>query len=174
MLTPQFPENEPQRMAALNSLDVLFTPSEERFDRITRLASKLLGTPIALVSLIADKCQWFKSVHGLDATETPREVSFCGHAILGDNTFVVENAAQDPRFSDNPVVTGDPNVRFYAGHPLHSQDGSRVGTLCVIDRTPRKLTLEQMEVLRDLAALVETELQRGQLSETQRDLIRKR
>ncbi len=174
MLTPTFPENEAQRMAALRSLDVMFTPSEERFDRITRIASRLLGTPIALVSLVADKCQWFKSVQGLDATETSREISFCGHAILGDKTFVVENATQDPRFADNPLVTGDPNIRFYAGHPLHTQDGSRVGTLCVIDRQPRKFTPEQLEVLRDLAALVETELQRGQMSETQRDLIRER
>ncbi len=161
-------------MAALRATDLLFTPSEERFDRITRLASRLLGTPIALVSLVADKCQWFKSAQGLDATETPREVSFCGHAILGEKTFVVENATRDPRFADNPLVTSDPNIRFYAGHPLHASDGSRVGTLCVIDRNPRKFTPEQLEVLRDLAALVETELQRGQLSETQSDLLRER
>jgi diguanylate cyclase (GGDEF)-like protein len=174
MLKPDFPENETQRMAALRSTDLLFTPSEERFDRITRLASRLLGTPIALVSLVADKCQWFKSAQGLDASETSREVSFCGHAILGEKTFVVENAALDPRFSDNPLVTSDPRIRFYAGHPLHTSDGSRVGTLCVIDRNPRQFTSEQLDVLRDLAALVETELQRGQLSETQRDLIRER
>lgn len=174
MLKPDFPKNETQRMAALRSTDLLFTPSEERFDRITRLASRLLGTPIALVSLVADKCQWFKSAHGLDAMETSREISFCGHAILGEETFVVENAALDPRFSDNPLVTGDPRISFYAGHPLHTTDGSRVGTLCVIDRNPRQFTSEQLEVLRDLAALVETELQRGQLSETQRVLIRER
>ena len=174
MQVPAFPENEALRMSALRATDMLFTPAEERFDRITRLASRLLGTPIALVSLVADKCQWFKSAQGLAATETSREVSFCGHAILGDETFVVENATQDARFSGNPLVTGDPNIRFYAGHPLHTADGSRVGTLCVLDRSPRKLSVEQREVLRDLAALVETELQRGQLSETQRDLIRER
>ncbi len=174
MQAPPFPENEVKRMAALRSTDLLFTPSEERFDRITRLASRLLGTPIALVSLVADKCQWFKSAQGLDATETPREVSFCGHAILGEQTLVVENAAHDPRFADNPLVTGEPNIRFYAGHPLHTADGSSVGTLCVIDRNPRKFTQEQLEVLRDLAALVETELQRGQLSEVQRALVRER
>lgn len=174
MLEPALPENEVQRLAALRSTDQLFTPSEERFDRITRLASRLLGTPIALVSLVADKCQWFKSAQGLDVTETPREISFCGHAILGEETFVVEDAARDLRFSDNPLVTGNPNIRFYAGHPLHTSDGSRVGTLCVIDRNPRKFTPEQLEVLRDLAALVETELQRGQMSETQRDLVRER
>lgn len=174
MQAPRFPDDEARRMAALRSTGLLFTPSEERFDRITRLASRLLGTPIALVSLVADKCQWFKSAQGLDATETPREISFCGHAILGEDTFVVENAMDDPRFSDNPLVTSDPNIRFYAGHPLRTEDGSRVGTLCVIDRTPRKFTSEQMEVLRDLAALVETELQRGQMSQTQHDLMRER
>ena len=174
MQEPKFPGNETQRMAALRATDLLFTPSEERFDRITRLASRLLGTPIALVSLVADKCQWFKSAQGLDAAETPREISFCGHAIFGEETFVVENALHDPRFSDNPLVTADPNIRFYAGHPLRTEDGSRVGTLCVIDRKPRKFTPEQLEVLRDLATLVETELQRGQLSETQRDLVRER
>ena len=161
-------------MAALRSLDVLFTPAEERFDRITRLASRLFGTPIALVSLVADKCQWIKSAQGLDITETSREVSFCAHAILGEETFVVENAPDDPRFADNPMVTGEPNIRFYAGHPLHAVDGSRVGALCLIDRSPRKFSIDQLEVLRDLAALVETELQRGQLRETHRDLIRER
>jgi len=174
MLAPTIPEDEAKRMAALHSLDLLFTPSEERFDRITRLASKFLGTPISVVSLVADKCQWFKSAQGLNATETPREISFCGHAILGDETFVVENATQDSRFADNPLVTADPNIRSYAGQPLHTEDGHRVGTLCVIDRIPRTFTPEQLEVLRDLAALVETELQRGQLSDTQRLLLRER
>ena len=174
MLAPAIPENEAQRIAALHATDLLFTPAEERFDRITRLASKLLGTPVTLVSLVADKCQWMKSAHGVNATETPREVSFCGHAILGDDTLIVENATDDPRFSDNPLVTGGPKVRFYAGHPLHTEDGSRVGTLCVIDSNPRKFSQEQRDVLRDLAAIVETELQRGQLSETQRELVRER
>ena len=173
MQRPIFPENEAQRVSTLRSFDVLFTPAEERFDRITRLASRLLGTPIALVTLVADKCQWFKSAQGLDATETSREISFCGHAILGEQTFVVEDTTHDRRFSDNPLVTGAPNIRFYAGHPL-TVDGSRVGTLCVIDRHPRKFTQEQLQVLRDLAALAETELQRGQLSEAQRDLVRER
>ncbi len=174
MQAPEVPGNEMQRVAALRATDLLFTPAEERFDRITRLASKLFGTPIALVSLVADKCQWFKSAQGLAAAETSREISFCGHAILGEETFVVENALNDSRFADNPLVTADPNIRFYAGHPLRTEDGSRVGTLCVIDRNPRKFSAEQLEVLRDLAALVETELQRGQLNETHRDLIRER
>ena len=153
-------------------MDVLFTPSEERFDRITRIASKLLGTPIALISLITSDSQWFKSAQGLDVPETSREISFCGHAINDDETFVVDDAAEDQRFFDNPLVTGDPKIRFYAGHPLHCVDGNRVGTLCIIDRKPRTLTTEQLQLLQDLAAIAESELQRGQLSESQGDLVR--
>jgi diguanylate cyclase (GGDEF)-like protein len=160
-------------MATLRATGVLFTPAEERFDRITRLACQLLGTPIALVSLVADQCQWFKSAQGLDASETPREISFCGHAILGDETFVVEDANLDRRFSDNPLVTGPPHIRFYAGQPLNV-DGSRVGTLCVIDQNPRRFTPEQLQVLRDLGGLVETELHRGYLNEAHLTLLRER
>lgn len=172
MIAPEIPADEAQRLAALSAMDVLFTPGEERFDRITRIASRLLGAPIALVSLVASKVQWFKSAQGLGAAETPREISFCGHAILGDETLVVGDAAEDERFFDNPLVTGAPNIRFYAGHPIHAVDGSRVGTLCVIDRVPKTLTADQLAVLRDLAAIAESELQRGQLSDTQRELIR--
>jgi len=160
--TPGKPDNEEKRMAALRSLDILYTASEERFDRITRLATRTLGTPIALVSLVTEDSQWLKSTQGLDITGTPRDVSFCGHAILGEHTLVVENAAQDPRFADNPLVTGDPHIRFYAGHPLRTADGSQVGTLCVIDQVPRKLTADQLTALRELAALAEAELQRKQ------------
>jgi diguanylate cyclase (GGDEF)-like protein len=172
MKAPELPKDEVQRLAALQAMDVLFTPGEERFDRITRIASQLLGTPIALVSLVAGECQWFKSAQGLDVTETPREVSFCGHAILQEETFVVGDALHDQRFFDNPLVTSAPNVRFYAGHPLHGIDGSRVGTLCIIDHTPKTLTPAQLKVLQDLAAIAESELQRGQLNDAQRDLIR--
>lgn len=156
---PGKPDNEERRMAALRSLDILYTASEERFDRITRLATSRLGTPIALVSLVTDDSQWLKSTQGLDSTGTSRDVSFCGHAILGEHTLVVENAAQDPRFADNPLVTGNPNIRFYAGHPLRTADGSQVGTLCVIDQVPRKPTADQLQALRELAAQVEAELQ---------------
>jgi diguanylate cyclase (GGDEF)-like protein len=161
-------------MAALRALDVLFTPSEERFDRITRLASRLLGTPIAVISLVADSCKWFKSSLGLDVQETSREISFCGHAILSDDTFVVEDATTDVRFADNPLVVREPGVRFYAAHPLHSADGSRVGALCVIDRFPRTLSPDDAVLLRDLAAIAERELQHKQLSDAQRELIRER
>lgn len=171
MQAPGIPEDEARRLAALETTGALFTPAEERFDRITRLAAKLLGTPIALVSLVADHVQWFKSAQGLDATETPREVSFCGHAILDEGTLVVENALEDPRFEDNPLVTGAPGIRFYAGHPLHTLEGQRVGTLCVIDRRPKTLSADERQILRDLAAIAESELQRGQMNEAQHRLL---
>ncbi|TRZ98809.1 MAG: sensor domain-containing diguanylate cyclase [Rhodocyclaceae bacterium] len=171
MIAPEIPEDEVQRLAALEAMDALFTPAEERFDRITRMAARVFGTPIALISLVTRDIQWFKSEHGLGATETPREISFCGHAIHSDDTLVVSDAEQDPRFFDNPLVTGAPNIRFYAGHPIHSVDGARVGTLCIIDRSPKVLTTDQLDVLRDLAAIAESELQRGQLSEAQRALV---
>jgi diguanylate cyclase (GGDEF)-like protein len=174
MLSPAIPEDEKQRVGSLRALNVLFTPAEERFDRITRLASRLLDVPIAVVSLVAEDRQWFKSTHGLAATETSREASFCGHAILGKNAFVIENALLDSRFADNPLVTNEPHIRAYAGHPLCSETGSRIGTLCVIDAKPRTFTSEQLEVLQDLAALVETELERSQLSETRRDLLQQK
>ena len=172
MIAPEIPQDEAQRLAALESMDVMFTPAEERFDRITRIASKLLGTPIALVSLVARDVQWFKSAQGLDANETPREISFCGHAINGEEALVVADATQDPRFFDNPLVTGGPNIRFYAGHPICGVNGDRVGTLCIIDRKPKSLTADQLGILRDLAAIAESELQRGQLNEIQRDMVR--
>jgi len=171
MLKPAIPENEAERLHALDELNVLYTPAEERFDRITRLAGRLLDTPIALVTLVSDKCQWFKSAQGLDVPETPREISFCGHAILQEETFVVENAMTDERFSDNPLVTGDPNIRFYAGHPVHANDGSTIGTVCVIDREPREFSEADRATLRDLAALVESELQRDQFGEVHRELL---
>src|SRR5437660_3237533 len=118
MIPPALPADEPERLAALQALNVLDTPPEERFDRITRVAGRLFGVPIALVSLVDASRQWFKSVQGLAERETAREVSFCGHAILGDDAFVVPDARSDPRFADNPLVTGPLQVRFYAGQPL--------------------------------------------------------
>ena len=131
MKTPEFPPNESHRLSALNELALLDTLPEERFDRLTRLAARTLDAPIALVSLIDKDRQWFKSRQGLGATETGRDISFCGHAILSEETLVIENALNDERFHDNPLVTGDPNIRFYAGAPLHDPQGHRVGTLCI-------------------------------------------
>ncbi len=161
MKSPEIPENEQGRLSALQALDILDTGREERFDRLTRLASHVAGTPIALVSLIDQYRQWFKSRVGLDAEETPRDISFCGHAILQDELFQVPDALQDPRFSDNPLVTGDPSIRFYAGVPLELESGHTVGTLCVIDRKPRTLDAEQQSLLKDIARAVVDELMLG-------------
>ena len=158
MLKPPIPLDEENRLAALHGLNILDTPSEERFDRLTRLAQRMLRMPIALVSLIDSNRQWFKSCQGLDARETPRSIAFCGHAILDDNIFIVPDARMDSRFSDNPLVSDAPHIRFYAGQPLKSKNGFRVGTLCVIDSVPRDLTQIEIDSLRDLAALVEEEL----------------
>ncbi len=125
---------------------------------MTRLAKQVFSTPIALVSLVDENRQWFKSRQGLDATETPRDISFCGHAILDDRIMVVNNAETDQRFCDNPLVCGDPNIRFYAGYPLAAPDGSRIGTLCIIDDKPKDISKEQLQLLRELGRMVEEEL----------------
>lgn len=152
------PADEPERLAALRTLAVLDTPPEDRFDRLTRLAAIIFECPIALVSLVDSERQWFKSCVGLAANETPRDVSFCGHAIHRDEALVVRNALADPRFADNPLVTHAPAIRFYAGQPLRSPGGHRIGTLCVIDREPRVPTAAQLAALADLARIVENEL----------------
>ncbi len=152
---------EAQRLAALKALHILDSRPEPRFDALTRTACRVFGVPTALVSLIDEDRQWFKSRQGLDATETPRDISFCGHAILGDQPFVVEDALRDPRFLDNPLVAGQLGLRFYAGMPLTSPDGLPYGTLCLIDYAPRAFSPEQEEALRDLALLAEDELNRS-------------
>ncbi len=155
---PDSPSDETQRLETLRSLDILDTASEERFDRVTRMAKRMFDVPIAIVSLVDENRQWFKSCLGLDVSETPRKVSFCGHAILDDAVFVIEDATADPRFADNPLVVGEPQIRFYAGCPLSVIDGHKLGTLCIIDRKPRRLSDEDLGLLRDLAAMVEREL----------------
>jgi diguanylate cyclase (GGDEF)-like protein len=174
MRKPSTPSNEAARLDALHGLGIMYTAAEERYDRITRLASKVLDAPIALVTLVDERVQWFKSSQGLAVSQTPREVSFCGHAILHDETFVVEDAAKDERFADNPLVTGAPDIRFYAGHPLRTPDGMAVGTLCIIDQAPREFGPVERETLRDLALLVEGELQREQMGAWQRKWLAER
>lgn len=158
MLTPAPTNDEEARIAALRALNLLDTSPEERFDRLTRLAKRLFGVPIALVSLVDVDRQWFKSCIGLDVGETSRDISFCGHAILGNDVFVVEDTLLDRRFSDNPLVTGAPNIRFYAGCPLQMSQGSKLGTLCVIDVEPRKFDAESIKSLQDLARMAEQEI----------------
>jgi diguanylate cyclase (GGDEF)-like protein len=158
MKTPDTPGNEKQRLATLRSIDILDTDPEERFDRLTRLARRVFDVPIALVSLVDENRQWFKSKVGVNACETPRDISFCGHAILGDGLFIIEDTLQDERFVDNPLVTGEPGIRFYAGMPLRYQNGAKLGTLCIIDREPRSLDDEDLAMFRDLANIAESEL----------------
>jgi diguanylate cyclase (GGDEF)-like protein len=155
--TPETPKNEKQRIETLHSLQILDTLPEERFERLTRMAKQIFGVPIALVSLVDENRQWFKSCLGLDAYETSREISFCGHSILEKYVFVVPDTSLDPRFVDNPLVTDYPNIRFYAGCPLHV-NGQRLGTLCIIDRQPRIFGDNYIVLLKDLAAMVECEL----------------
>jgi len=163
---PNVPENEAQRMACLISLGILDTPPEERFDRITRMAKRLFNTSIAVVSLVDANRQWFKSIDGLDATETGRDVSFCGHAILDDEVMVVNDTAKDQRFLGNPLVDSDPHIGFYAGKPIKDISGQNLGTLCVIDSQPREFSDEDKALLEDLAKMVERELSAVQVSIT--------
>jgi diguanylate cyclase (GGDEF)-like protein len=158
MKPPPLPADEPARLAELRALDVLDTPAEERFDRITRLAKRLFDVPMVAVSLVDERRQWFKSSVGLAMSQTPREDAFCGHAILGDGMMEVPDAAVDERFHDNPLVTQDPGVRFYAGFPIKGPGGSALGTLCLFDHTPRRLSSEDHALLRDLTQMVEQEL----------------
>ncbi|HKS12782.1 MAG TPA: diguanylate cyclase [Pseudomonas sp.] len=158
------PLNEAARLCFLASLNILDTPPEESFDRITRLTRTLLGVPIALVSLVDLNRQWFKSCQGLDVAETSRDIAFCAHALHVDEALVIPDAEADPRFADNPLVTGTPHIRFYAGVPLRFADGLTVGTLCALDTGPRALTDEQLHSLRDLARIVERELMQRSLA----------
>lgn len=149
--------NEEERLTEVLQLNVLDTEPEERFDRITRLAASLFDAPMALISLVDRDRQWFKSKVGIGESETSRETSFCAHAVAARNPLIVSDAFQDERFADNPLVTGSPRIRFYAGYPLYVQNYC-VGTLCVLDIRPREITAESLESLRDLAAVAETEL----------------
>lgn len=151
--------NEQERLEALHRMDVLDTPPEQAFDRITRLAKSVLGTPIVLVSLIDVDRQWFKSSQGLDASETPRDIAFCDHTIRRSEPMVIEDARLDERFSDNPLVVGKPGIRFYAGAPLRTKDGYNIGTLCAIDIRPRTISPQHLAVLEDLARLVVDEME---------------
>jgi GAF domain-containing protein len=155
MATPYpIPANEVERLRTLRAYKILDTKPEEHFDELTRLAALICGVPISLISLIDTDRQWFKSKFGLDVQETPRAQAFCTHAIMQPDLFVVPDASKDERFADNPLVTGDLKIRFYAGEPLAARDGHVLGTLCVIDHVPHTLTDAQKEALRIVGRLV--------------------
>lgn len=157
MKKPDIPENEDLRLRSLTSLNLLDTAPEERFNRIVRMAKRMFDVPVAFVSLIDSERQWFKASDGLGFNEIPRDHSVCAHAFLGDDVFMVTDAAADNRFADGPLVLSDTNMRFYASCPLKLPNGCSVGTLCIIDHHPRSLDADQMELLRDLAATAERE-----------------
>jgi len=157
MIAP-LPRNESARLEALRQYEILDTDPEEVFDDITRLAAYVCETPIAVISLVDKDRQWFKARIGLGPTETSRDCAFCAHAILEDTPMCVPDALADPRFSDNPLVTAEPYIRLYAGAPLITPEGFRLGTLCVIDRVSRTLNLGQIAVLRMLANQVMAQL----------------
>lgn len=159
-MKPGIPGNETQRLKALRSYEILDTLAEQAYDDITKLAAHLAATPIALISLVDEQRQWFKSKIGVTASETPRDVAFCAHAILTpDHPLVVEDATVDPRFADNPLVTGEMGVRFYMGVPLVTPEGHAIGTLCVVDRKAREPTRQQLELMEALARQVVTQLE---------------
>jgi diguanylate cyclase (GGDEF)-like protein len=170
MQTPAIPIDEARRLAALHATRLLGSPPDDAFDRITRMASRLLKVPIALVSLVDKDIQWFKSRCGFDATQTGRDVSFCGHAILDHEPLVVPDALEDARFADNPLVTGPSRVRFYAGVQLYSIERQPIGTLCVLDRVPRSLGDDELDVLRDLARMTEGLIHHRQLASAAQSL----
>ena len=169
MQAPPLPADEAFRLEALRGLCILDTPDEARFDRITRSVARLFRVPMALVSLVDESRQWFKSRLGLEPRETPRDISFCGWAILGEGAFVVEDAREDPRFADNPLVTGPPFIRFYAGAPLHGPGRAKIGTLCILDREPRSFPDAEVTALEEISAWAEQEINAVLLSGAQEE-----
>lgn len=160
MLAPEIPKDEPKRIEKLHALSILDTAAEERFDRLTRLAKRIFKADFSIITLVDSDRQWFKSTTAAQALpeETDREISFCAHAILGDKAMVVEDASKDERFHDNPVVINDPKIRFYAGYPLRQNDGSALGTLCILSSEPRHFSADDLQMLNDLGAMAEQEL----------------
>ncbi|HAU2287415.1 TPA: sensor domain-containing diguanylate cyclase [Legionella pneumophila] len=165
MIPPEIPENEAERLATLYKLQILDTEREERFDRITRIACRLFGVPIAVISFLEAERQWMKSTQGFDIKEAKRKTSFCGHVILSDEIMVIEDATKDKRFHDNPFVLGNPYFRFYAGCPLKINNYN-VGVICLIDDKPKSINDNDKNVIYDLAQMVEMELESLYLSLT--------
>ena len=164
MIKPEIPKNEAERLHALRTLKILDTSYEERFDRVTRMAQRMFDVSISVVSLIDENRQWFKSKQGLEVFETHRNISFCGHTINQDELFIIPDAAQDKRFFDNPLVTGGPKIRFYAGCPLKLRQGINIGTLCLIDTKPKNMDADDQQLLKDLGDMIEQEIKSIELA----------
>ncbi|MEM9083994.1 MAG: GAF domain-containing SpoIIE family protein phosphatase [Planctomycetota bacterium] len=171
MIAPPKPVDEAARLEELRSLRLLDTEPEERFDRITRFASRLFDVPIAYIALLDADRQWFKSSCGLSATSTERSISFCGYTILQDEPLIISDTRKDERFHDNPLVTQPPGIRFYAGHPLRGPGGRNIGTLCLADTESRSASSLDRDVFQELAGIAEDELCMADLIETQRELL---
>jgi GGDEF domain-containing protein len=171
MIAPSVPENESERLAVMERAMCAFVPREERFDRITRTVRRLLNVPIALISIVESDAQWFRSAQGLAEVETPRNISFCGHAVASGKALAVPDATNDPRFWDNPLVTGSPYIRSYLGIPLSLAPGVRLGTLCALDNQVRNFTQQDILGMEDLAAMAEAELRLDAMGTTQRQLM---
>jgi GAF domain len=170
-LISPIPDNDAERVAALQSAMCAYVPREDRFDRITRMAQRILQVPIVLISVIENDVQWFRSAQGLSISEAARDISFCSHAIMTSDVFQVRDTLDDPRFAKNPLVTGPPFIRSYCGWPLEIALGLRVGTLCVIDTMPRTYSPEDLEYLADMAHMVESELRINALTDNQKALL---
>ena len=171
MLAAPIPDNEARRLQALRAGFCAYAPREERFDRITRTAKRLLHVPISVISIVEQDEQWFRSVQGLEIDHTPRDMSFCGHAIALNKPLCIPDTWADPNFRDNPLVTGPPGIRSYLGWPLQIVPGLAVGSLCVIDTMPRRYGPEDFEALSDLAGMAEAELRLNSMSDIQNKLM---
>lgn len=158
MQEPAFPANEQLRIDTLRGLKIVDTPAEDRFDRLTEMAKRLFDVPIVLISIIDDDREWFKSAIGVDLSQVPRSISFCGHAILQNEIFIVNDTLQDDRFADNPFVIDQPEIRFYAGSPIAAANGQMIGALCIADDKPRSFPQQEQNLLNHLARLVEREI----------------
>lgn len=158
MQKPSIPDNEYDRLNALLELQILDTPPEERFDHIIHVCKHLFNIPLVAISLVDNHRQWFKAYCGLKLNQTSRDVSFCGHAILEESVFIINNASNDIRFKDNPLVTGEPHIQFYAGAVIRSINQHKIGTLCIMDNKPRHFNTEEIALLEHLATWVEIEL----------------
>jgi diguanylate cyclase (GGDEF)-like protein len=171
MLKAPIPDNEAQRLASVKAMQLLSTPEEEAFDRITRVAKRVFNVPIVLITVLDENRQWFKSQIGMDVKETPRDISFCGHTIHAGEMVVVEDATTDLRFSDNPLVCGGPKISFYAGRPLTNAEGFAVGALCLIDRVPRIMSADDRAMLNDFGYWVESVFTTRHLSRAVKELL---